>query len=61
MEMAIRESLIKEGCDEKYAEVEAGRAMVHSEKRAEKLFDGDAENCFTQSAKEKRRVYGRVK
>jgi hypothetical protein len=60
MELAIKESLIKEGWDEKHAVVEAHRAVVHSEKRSEKIFDNGASNCFASSALKKRKELGRI-
>ena len=58
--MAIRESLIKEGWKQSNASNESHRAIVNSEKRAEKIFDYGASNCFSCSALQKRKLNGRI-
>jgi uncharacterized membrane protein len=54
-ENAIINSLLLEGVEEKYAKSQAERAMQNSERRAEKIFDRLASNCFTTSMIERRR------
>lgn len=52
---AVYNSLLAEGVEERYARVQAERAMESSMKKAERFFDIMASNCFTKAAIEKRK------
>lgn len=54
-ERAMINSLIVEGYDEKYAKTLTAKAIKKTERLAEIMFNEDAENCFNEKAKEKRK------
>ena len=51
---AIKNSMIAEGCDEKYATSQTERSFEYCMRRAEKIFDRMASNCFSVAAVNRR-------
>lgn len=51
---AIKNSMIAEGCDEKYATSQTERSFEYCMRRAEKIFDRMASNCFSVAAANRR-------